>query len=165
MSKKRILFTVFSWVFVAFAVVIIAYFALETGEKSSQTSTGVVDTVIEMLPNSENITEPQREVIHISIRQLAHFSIYCMLGFALANAFNTTINSAKIVNVLLAGAFSVQFSLFDEFVLQLNTVGRGAELKDVITDSLGAVLGIVVFSVLYICLSLVIRIFKRKPLK
>ena len=162
---SKIIYNVISWILVLLVVAFISHFALENGEESSQTSTGVVDTIIDALPNGENVTEEQRFEIHISVRQLAHFSIYFMLGFALANALKATIYKVKHINVLLALPFSVQFSLFDEFVLQQNTSGRGAELKDVITDSMGAALGIICFSVIFIFISLIYKRIKRKPVK
>lgn len=165
MNKKKILLLIFSWLFVAFSVSIITYFALQNGEDSSKTSSGVVDTIIEALPNGENITEKQKVEINISIRQLAHFSIYLLLGFTMANALKWTINSVNSVYLLLSLSASVQFSLFDEFVMQQNTVGRGAELKDVLTDSSGAMLGTLGFSVIIFIISILIKKIKRKSIK
>lgn len=165
MNKNKIIINIFSWLFVAIAIGIIVYFATQNGEASSKTSSGVVDTIIESLPNSENITEEQKITIHISVRQLAHFSIYLLLGFSLANALKWTLNCKKCIYILLSFAFSVQFSLFDEFVMQQNTSGRGAELKDVLTDSAGALIGIMCFSTILLIIELIIKIIKRKSLK
>lgn len=165
MNKNKIIINIFSWLFVAIAIGIIVYFATQNGEASSKTSSGVVDTIIESLPNSENITEEQKITIHISVRQLAHFSIYLLLGFSLANALKWTLNCKKYIYILLSIAFSVQFSLFDEFVMQQNTSGRGAEFKDALTDSVGAIIGIMCFSIILLIIELIIKITKRKSLK
>lgn len=165
MNKKQIFWCVFSWLFVAVVVAFIVYFALQDGEASTKTSTGVVDVIIDAIPNGDEITEEQKVGIHISIRQLAHFGIYFLLGFSLASALKCSFKNDNNIYILLALAFSVQFSMFDEFFMQQNTSGRGAELKDVITDSSGIVLGIFFFSLLFVLLKFISNKIKRKSLK
>lgn len=143
-------------------MLIIIKFSLENGEKSSQTSNEVVDIVVEMSPSRNDITPIQKESLGITIRQMAHFCIYLLLGFCFANAFRCMLSEIMPYPFLLALASSLQFSLFDEFVLQASTSGRAAEWKDIFTDLLGAIFGVAVYAIMILALKLIFKITKRK---
>ena len=91
--NKKVLSIVLSWILVAVVILIIVNFSLESGEKSTNTSEEVVDSIIN---SSTNITSEQRETISMLIRKVAHFGIYMLLGFCLFNAFSVTFSRKTI---------------------------------------------------------------------
>lgn len=159
MNSKKILLHIFSWLAVIITMLTILKFSLENGTQSSETSNGVVDVIVEALPNSENITNEQKQDIGSNIRQLAHFSVYLLLGFFFSNAFRLLLDDIMPYPLLLAVAMSLQFALFDEFVIQANTSGRAAEWNDIVTDCLGAICGAIIFDLLF---NLLINLVKRR---
>ncbi len=164
MNSKKILLNIFSWLAVVLTMIMIVNFSVENGEESTETSNNVVDVVIETLPNKENITPEQKDNIGGTIRKLAHFGIYMLLGLSLANAFKVDFANIMPYPLILAFAGSLQFSLFDEFVLQANTSGRAAEWNDIFIDSMGAIIGIIIYSGLLIIINAINKINKRKSL-
>ena len=162
MNSKKILLNVFYWLLVIIMMLVIVRFSLEDGEKSSETSGGIVDVVVELLPNSENVTVEQKENIGSNIRQLGHFGIYLLLAFFSSNALRGLFDKIMPYPLLLAFAMSLEFALFDEFVVQANTNGRAAEWSDIVTDMLGAVCGILIYDLLLNILMNIIKLKKRR---
>ena len=161
MIKKIVIHTL-SWLAVLITMITIVNFSLEDGEKSSETSGGVVDTIIEMSPNKDEITPLQRNNITISVRKLGHFCAYFILSFFLTNAFSLLFNKIMPYPMLLALAGSLQFALFDEFVVQARTSGRAAEWADIVTDFSGAIFGALMFLSLWFVVRFIIKMIKRK---
>ena len=64
--------------------------------------------------------------------------------------------------MLLALAGSLQFALFDEFVVQARTSGRAAEWADIVTDFSGAIFGALMFLSLWFVVRFIIKMIKRK---
>ncbi|WP_313468240.1 VanZ family protein [Carnobacterium sp.] len=82
--------------------------------------------------------------LHHFIRKNAHFFIYMALGFLLKYALKSSgITSLKAVGIALV--ICVLYAFSDEFH-QYFVPGRGAMLSDVMIDSTGATLGIVLHS-------------------
>ena len=85
------------------------------------------------------------ENVHFMIRKLAHFTEYTFLGISLALLFH----KSPLIAWSIGAAYSVTDELHQSFV-----PGRSCEIRDMIIDSLGVLLG-----VLIICL---IRILKPR---
>ena len=82
---------------------------------------------------------------HHLLRKGAHFFLYFLLGVLGANAFRKnglTMNSSAIAALFLC----TLFALSDE-AHQLFVSGRGAQLKDVALDSVGAAVGIILLMI------------------
>ena len=127
-------------------MVTIFMFSREDGEKSSKTSGKVTDTVIdvtvkdyEQKPAKEK--KSIREKVSFWVRKTAHFTIYTLLGLMVS----LTIGKRKIFSLGTLGAllFCFMYAVSDE-IHQSFTPDRSCEFRDVMTDTSGAALGILI---------------------
>ena len=146
MNKEKIIISVLSWITVVFTLLIIVNFSLENGNKSTNTSENVVDSIVEVMPNKDTITQIEKNTLTYSIRKVAHFGIYMLLGFAMINAVTVTLNKEYfILSAIISIVFPFFFSIFDEFVVQSYSQGRVPLWTDVFIDSVGVIVGIILF--------------------
>ena len=82
--------------------------------------------------------------IEFFIRKAAHLTEYCFLGFLLLRAFYSVTNLTRVVAVIITLFISFVYAFSDEFH-QVLTPHRTSLFIDVILDSLGACLGILLF--------------------
>ena len=87
--KSRKLVIILSWLCVMATMTMIFLFSSQNAEKSTETSTGFVEDVLQtVLPKDEVTPElVQRTQMVIPFRKIAHFGIFMLLGFSLINAF------------------------------------------------------------------------------
>ena len=84
------------------------------------------------------------ENLHHFVRKNAHFLIYFVLGMLVVRAFRVSeIRNKK--SILLALGICILYAISDE-LHQLFVPGRGAQVKDVLIDSTGAFVGIILYS-------------------
>lgn len=133
---------------VAYLVVLgfIFYNSLQTGERSSQQSTKVVDTV----QNAVSVVAPQSPIatatgsdydaLHSLIRSMAHFSEFALLGAVGILCVLSYTDKMPFVFFPLIGAVIVPIA--DE-TLQHFVADRGAEIKDVLVDMAGGACGMI----------------------
>ncbi len=82
------------------------------------------------------------------VRKTAHLTLYLILGaFALLH-FSTYSRLTLILKVFSSLLLSVLYAVSDEYH-QTYILGRSGEIRDVIIDSLGAVIGILIVLVIY----------------
>ena len=118
--------------------------SLQTGEQSSQTSSGVVDMVQSIFkiiaPNSKIATATGEDYLrlHEHIRVLAHFAEFAMLG-GLAAGCCLAYNAPKKYEYLGIGN-AIFIPILDE-TLQYFTAGRAAQFGDVLVDIFGGAVG------------------------
>ncbi len=122
-------------------------FSAQDGTTSSQLSFSVsqkvvvtVDRVFDFGLSMEQI-EQGIDKIHYYIRKTAHFTEYFILAVALSLPLYVY-GIRGIWLVLTAQILCTGFACLDEYH-QLFVMGRGASVKDVLIDSLGALTGIV----------------------
>lgn len=147
MTKKRILFIILSWLLVFATMLIIYNFSEQNADKSAQTSGGVVKDVLDVVMPEEEITEEVIKKYQTPFRKLAHFGIFMLLGFSLANAYRFTINMKSMYVYLISWGTTILYAIFDE-LHQGYIEGRGPQLKDVIIDSFGGLIGICSFALM-----------------
>lgn len=122
---------------------IIFIFSAQDGEKSSQTSSGIVNGIYNRL-YSKKIFSPETEneykdKIAFVIRKGAHFSIYTCLGILTYLYMNTfSIKTSK--KILYALIFCFIYACSDE-IHQRFSNGRSSEFGDVLLDSFGSLCG------------------------
>lgn len=92
-------------------------------------------TGFDKLPEVEQIRT--LESINFAVRKTAHASEYAILGFLLAIAAN---HKRNISIPLVIGIF---YSCTDEFH-QIFVVGRSGQVRDILIDSVGVLLGVFV---------------------
>ncbi|MCM3356618.1 VanZ family protein [Psychrobacillus sp. MER TA 171] len=120
---------------------IIFYLSQQPASVSSQLSSNVAHTI----KQAANVVAPETNIIkddyYIVIRKQAHFLVYFILGILLMQYLKST-----RLNLLPSMAFSlvicVVFAIADE-TLQLFALGRGAQVRDVFIDTVGASIGII----------------------
>ena len=110
-------------------MVIIFLFSSQNGNDSSQTS----NFILSLFPYLKDIAN-----MEFYIRKLAHFTIYFVLGlssFQMFHAYNMSSRKSLFFSVI----FCFVYACTDEFH-QLFSLGRSAQLYDVIIDTCGAMI-------------------------
>lgn len=127
----------FVYLFLLFCLIsAIWYFSSQTGEESSSLSRALVHWLhLERLPE-----------IQFLIRKAAHFSIYMVMGM-LWYLFYDALGFTPGYAVLAAVCFSVVFAGLDE-LHQTFIPERAGQLRDVVLDSIGAIVGTCLICVL-----------------
>ncbi len=136
-----------SFVLAILTAVMIYSFSADTAEESSELSSNITDKVLstvgidkETMPPAEY--EEVKTKTEFSIRKLAHFSEYALLG-ACVFVFFFTFGKRKWLTILLTLAVCMPYAAFDEWH-QAFVPGRGPGIRDVLIDSAGALFGAVV---------------------
>lgn len=143
MNRKQIiiLILIIAWMVGMFM------FSSQMSTKSTQTSGKFIGYVADKLSVTKNMSNIQRTQfirrMQPPVRKLAHFSLYAvggMLTFAFMNEFKISTKKKILFSILLCCAYSIT----DE-VHQLFVPGRSGEVRDVLIDTSGAILGIAIF--------------------
>lgn len=124
-------------------------FSAQPGEKSSKISLSVTKRVVTEQP-SEHITKKEindkTDLVEVIIRKSAHFLIFTALGFSV---FMTLYKSGKLNKICIICIISliicIVYAITDE-VHQLFVSERSGEVRDVLIDSAGSLLGILLTS-------------------
>lgn len=120
---------------------IIFGFSNQDAEESGNLSSNIAKFILKQvhhddIENKEQILERTESVI----RKIAHFSIYTLVGFllmALASTYNLKENKKIIISLCIGALYATS----DE-IHQLFIPGRSGQITDVILDSMGVLLGI-----------------------
>ena len=133
----------------ALALIMATVFALsgQTAEESSETSDGfLVQALRIVIPDYDGLTETEKteliEKYTFIERKAAHFSVYMLMGVAAATAmtcYDVTALTAGSTAFIICGLYSVTDEVHQYFV-----PGRACEARDVLIDSAGALVGIVI---------------------
>lgn len=125
---------------------VIYSFSAQTGEVSGELSYKIsyqiVETKNEILGTNKSYDELYAEAneIHFYVRKAAHMTVYFLL--AIAVSFPLYVYRVRgIWLMLLAGIVCVGFAGFDEYH-QSFVAGRGPSVRDMVIDSVGAFIGI-----------------------
>lgn len=139
---KRILFIIM----LLATLYLIFCFSSQDGEQSGNLSLKVTNFIVNLFSKIKNMDTALRmhyiEKLHPIIRKLAHFSIYCLVGFSVMGFWCTfdIRNKYKLLWSILIG---VTYATSDEFH-QSFIPGRGPSIRDVCIDSAGVLTGIFV---------------------
>lgn len=127
-------------------MILIFSFSHQPAVDSDKVSNSVIDKIIhtvEIISNHE-FNDDELEVISnyliFPVRKLAHFTLYFVLGILFYNVvclYNIDIKKALLISIL----FCIIYACSDE-IHQLFILGRSGELRDVLIDTLGSILGI-----------------------
>lgn len=139
MKKKILLIITILW------MILIFMFSNSSGEESSEISNSFIDkTIVNIYKffNNDITKKEEKEVVDIfshPVRKMAHFTEYLILGLLTFELFK----EYKInYYYLFAFLFCVFYAGTDE-IHQYFIDGRSCNVKDVILDSLGSMLGVV----------------------
>lgn len=138
---------VFAIALTVFWMVLIFRFSAETGLESHEISDQVTmvfcrlvhrftgrDLVMELSPH-------QYAVLELCFRKMAHMGIYCMLSFSTMLVL-FTFPAGMLVRIFISLVFCLVYACSDEFH-QVLVDGRSPKVLDVLIDSTGAAMGVV----------------------
>ena len=150
--KKIILMTlILLW------MVIIFIFSSQVSDKSSNISGNTIRIILNKLQLTQNMNEQQInemvENLQTPMRKIAHFSIYTV-GGVLVMVFFSKLNITSKKKIIYSLVFCAIYAVLDE-LHQYFVPGRSCEIRDVLIDSTGSLLGILVSYY-------IIKIFQKK---
>lgn len=127
---------------------VIFSFSAKTAVESSQSSNAIVEVLMDehLLGSVVKNPEKTRETLSFLVRKAAHMTEFGVLS-ALALYWLTSFSLPYKKRCFLAALISACYAASDEFH-QRFVPGRSGELRDVMIDTAGAVLGILFLSLI-----------------
>lgn len=126
-------------------IVLIFYFSHQPVTVSNGLSLGITEHIIETVEKVAPLNNLSIDKINHIVRKNAHFFLYFILGILVLNTLKKSgMNGYR--NIGIAIFFCITYAVSDE-VHQLFVTGRGAQIKDVLIDSGGAAIGIILSSI------------------
>lgn len=157
-KTKRIIFAVL----ILINCITIFYFSHQVADDSSRQSSRVVELISNIIPYIKNMEEPDKtilkeEILTPIVRKTAHFSIYALLGIFTTNFVLTLENKKTYKTIIFSLMFCFIYAVTDE-IHQRFIPGRSGEIRDVLIDTSGALVGIL----FTIAITLLIRKIKNR---
>lgn len=122
---------------------IIFYLSHQPASSSSELSTGLTMLITNTFQSMFSFIDINISSIHIVVRKLAHFGAYLILAYLVMRALtHYLVLNLKMIGIALF--ICVVYAISDE-VHQLFIDGRSGEVRDVLIDSIGAIVGIIVY--------------------
>ena len=134
------------WVLVVFWMGLIFYFSHQPATESSELSSGITEAIVDVI----NIIAPDNDIalnqsgINFIIRKGAHFGVYLVLGLLVYNGLIYSNIASKRV-VFIALLICVLYASSDE-MHQLYIPGRSGQVSDVLLDSAGSLVGLLLMN-------------------
>ncbi len=134
-----------SWTAVILWMTLIFYLSHQPATESNKLSAGITEVIIQTIEKvAPNVEFDVRSLNHI-IRKNVHFFAYLILGVLVLNALRTSrVRGSR--SIALALGICVLYAISDE-VHQLFIPGRSGEVRDVVIDTAGASVGVMVYMV------------------
>ncbi len=146
MSKKGSRITiVLSWLLVIAWMIMIFSLSAQVADKSNDLSTGITEKIFIVVDNV--FEDLSLESFNHYIRKTAHFSIYAVLGLLLMQALKRS-SYTKDISFIVTLTIGIVYAISDEFH-QSFVPGRGPSAVDVIIDTSGVLVGIVLFLLIF----------------
>lgn len=135
----------FPWLLAILWMALIFYLSHQPAVQSSDLSTGLTETIMNIINKILPNTAVGFEAFHHFIRKNAHFFAYLVLGLLIANAMR----GYKGKRIALAVFVCVLYAVSDE-LHQLFVPGRAGQVMDVLIDSAGSVVGVLFYQATYL---------------
>lgn len=143
MDKKRLIL-ILTWTCTLIWMGIIFYLSSQPATQSAHLSTGVKNNLLSVLTNFiPGIDNLELRSLDFYIRKNAHFIAYFILGTMMLFAL---VQSEIRKSANLALLICLLYAVSDEFH-QLFVPGRSGQVRDVLIDGAGAVLGVLIATV------------------
>lgn len=145
--KDIAIVAVISW------MALIFYLSNQPASTSSELSGSIVQffiSLVSWLPITVD-----SHMLHFLIRKSAHFVAYFILGLLTFHAVQLY-KGTNVHTIMMASLIAVVYAISDEFH-QTFIPGRSGEMRDVIIDSAGSLIGIIA----YICFITLYQRFKK----
>ncbi len=154
MSNRKLHNAIIYWIPVLIWMLLIYSLSAQPSSQSNGLSKEItkiiVDTIGRIVPidiEVSTVNDLGTQLNHI-VRKLGHFIEYMILGILVMNAFKKCgYTNNKIWGYSLI--FCVLYASSDE-IHQLFVPGRGCQVKDVIIDSFGAMVGIAMYEIAFL---------------
>lgn len=161
--KKQTIKIIFSWILVILWMSIIFYLSsmntVESNTKSKDTINTVIDTTITTTNNigltDKNIPEEKEQqlidILNKPLRKCAHASVYFILSILLLNALLTSHYKFKkkySLTIILTILLCFLYAITDEYH-QTFIPGRTGQLSDILIDTIGSTLSLILISIIY----------------
>lgn len=131
---------VISWILVILWMVLIFYLSHQPAIESNNLSTGITERIVAIIERVTSDIDFDISNFNHIVRKNAHFFAYLILGVLVSNALkNNEIKGSKGIIIVLT--ICILYAISDE-IHQLFIPGRAGQVRDVIIDSAGAVVGI-----------------------
>lgn len=121
-------------------------FSSQDGEESSAVSRKVTTAVTQNVKKIQDMDSKERELtlnkIEHVIRKIAHFSIYTLVGIlmmALMSTYDISKNKQILVSILVGIIYATSDEIHQYFI-----PGRSAMVTDVLIDTAGVCLGVLI---------------------
>lgn len=139
----QVMTKIFSWIAALLWMALIFYFSHQPATISNGLSTGITEEILKTIERVSPASNSDLDSVNHLIRKNAHFFIYLVLGVLVINALRGSgVEGYRRIGLGLV--ICVVYAVSDEFH-QYFVEGRGPQLKDVLIDSLGAIVGIFIF--------------------
>lgn len=160
--KRHKIYLILTLIPVIVTAIMIFCFSAQTGEESSKTSGKVVEKVVEIVkPDIEELPELEREEwinkLQHWVRKTAHFLEYTMFGFFLL--LHIRVRGDKHAAWWAVG-IGAAYAATDEFH-QFLTGSRSGQVADVLLDSTGVFVGVMIMQILWLYFS---KIYDRRKI-
>ncbi len=145
-DKRKLLFVVFL-VFTILWMALIFGMSSQNGDESGGLSEKVTRVICKVvISNYENLSQTEQDLyiskLNYPVRKCAHMSEYCVL-FMLMYGTVFYLTAKKRLRRIFPFAFTVLYAATDE-IHQLFVGGRAGAFLDVLIDSSGALLGLLI---------------------
>ena len=129
---------------------LIFMFSNDTGGTSTKKSDGLIVRTVEKVIKRQLSSEEKEKVLKylvVPVRKSAHLFIYFILGILIISLLREY-RDIDMKVVLLAVFLGFLYACSDE-VHQLFIKGRSCEVRDVLIDTVGVSLGVLLYSLIY----------------
>ena len=145
MKNKRFIFIIITLIWTA----VIFSFSLQSGEVSGDLSGSVLEAILGFFMLGVLESPEKLELFHLILRKCAHFTEFMNLGVLSSIALkHMKVGYKSIIGL----GYCVLIASLDE-TLQLFVSGRAGRVQDVLIDSAGAFVGIVV---VFVCMKFMV---------
>ncbi len=128
------------WAVVVLWMALIFNLSSQVADQSNELSTGFTEIVVKALEKVAPKASFDMGSLNHLVRKNAHFFTYLILGILVINALRRS-GVQGYQSIAWAAAICILYAVSDE-VHQLYVPGRGAQVKDVLIDSAGSMVGI-----------------------
>ena len=148
--KKKKINHIFNILLVILSMITIFLFSSENAQNSSNTSKAVVKDIVRTVMKDETkalkVEKTITDNIHL-VRKAAHLTEFFLLGFLLINLLKDYKKmSYKLIIISLI--ICILYACSDE-LHQVFQLGRAGRITDVLIDSIGSSLGIIIYYLIY----------------
>jgi VanZ family protein len=130
-----------SWILVIAWMIVIFVLSADDGESSASKSNQLLSIIIENFGFLFTGVFPDKAYV---LRKFAHFFEFLILGMLAMNAFSGVRVLKQYRNIMACIGFCVLYAISDE-LHQIFVPGRAARVIDVLIDTAGATLGMLLF--------------------